>query len=213
MRIMKLMLLFLCMAIAGSANAQENGLYSTLDKTVAGAVQDKENVVEFFSFYCPPCYAFSQEYGIDKAVRENLPADGKMVKYHVGFLGSLGEELTRAWSVAMVMGIEDKMEPLLFQAVQITRELKSSKDIRNVFVRAGVLPSEYDRMLTSPEVADMTAKQKRLFREYGVTGTPSVYVNGRYRIENSAFRADSVEDFRKRYVAAVTSLLQEQTDK
>lgn len=105
------------------------------------------------------------------------------------------------------------MESLLFQAVQKTRELKSSKDIRNVFVRAGVLPSEYDSMLASPEVADMTAKQKRLFREFGVTGTPSVYVNGRYRIENSAFRADSVEDFRKRYVAAMTSLLQEQTDK
>ncbi|HCU1427546.1 TPA: thiol:disulfide interchange protein, partial [Escherichia coli] len=26
-------------------------------------------MVEFFSFYCPPCYAFSQDYGIDKAIR------------------------------------------------------------------------------------------------------------------------------------------------
>ncbi|ENQ2579391.1 thiol:disulfide interchange protein, partial [Escherichia coli] len=50
------------------------------------------------------------------------------------------------------------------------------------------------------------------FREYGVTGTPSVYVNGRYRIENSAFQADSVEAFRKSYVAAVRSLT-DRTDK
>lgn len=50
-------------------------------------------------------------------------------------------------------------------------------------------------------------KQKRLFKEYGVTGTPSVYVNGRYHIENGAFQADSVESFRKSYVAAVMSLL------
>ncbi|MFO6426163.1 hypothetical protein ACLBOM_08380 [Escherichia coli] len=40
---------------------------------MASAVQDNETVVEFFSFYCPPCYAFSQDYGIDKAIRESLP--------------------------------------------------------------------------------------------------------------------------------------------
>ncbi|MDQ9243983.1 helix-turn-helix domain-containing protein [Escherichia marmotae] len=56
-------------------------------------------------------------------------------------------------------------------------------------------------------VADMTEKQKRLFKEYGVTGTPSTYVNGRYHIENGAFQADSVEAFRKSYVAAVMLLL------
>ncbi|WP_407906386.1 DsbA family protein [Escherichia coli] len=72
---------------------------------------------------------------------------------------------------------------------------------------------EYERMLASQEVADMTdmtdmtEKQKRLFKEYGVTGTPSIYVNGRYHIENGAFQADSVEAFRKSYVAAVMSLL------
>ena len=66
---------------------------------------------------------------------------------------------------------------------------------------------EYDRMLVSQKVIDMTEKQKRLFREYDVTGTPSVYINGRYRIENSAFHADSVEAFRENYVAAVKSLL------
>ena len=77
-------------------------------------VQDNETVVEFFSFYCPPCYAFSQGYGIDGAIRESLPAGGKMVKYHMDFLGALGSELTRAWSVAMLSGLEEKVEPLLF---------------------------------------------------------------------------------------------------
>ncbi|WP_250542732.1 hypothetical protein [Escherichia coli] len=55
----------------------------------------------------------------------------------------------------------------------------------------------------------MTKKQKRLFREYGVTSTPSVYVNGKYRdtVENSAFQADRVEAFRKIYVAAVMAVV------
>lgn len=204
--------LFLCLALPGTVYAEENAAYSVLDKPVASAVQDNETVVEFFSFYCPPCYAFSQDYGIDKAIRESLPPGKKLVKYHAGFLGELGEELTRAWSVAMVLGVEDKVEPLLFDAVQKTRRLKSAEDIPGIFIRAGVYPGEYMRALASKEVAEMTEKQKRLFREYGVTGTPSVYVNGRYRIENSAFQADSVEAFRKSYVAAVNALT-DRTDK
>ncbi|EGI3917942.1 thioredoxin domain-containing protein [Escherichia coli] len=202
----RLISLFLCLALSGTVYAQQNTTYSILDKPVAGAVQDNETVVEFFSFYCPACYAFSQNYDIDKAIRESLPSEKKLVKYHTGFLGELGDELTRAWSVAMVLGVEDKVEPLLFDAVQKTRRLKLTADIPEIFVRAGVYQEEYSKALVSKEVAEMTEKQKRLFREYGVTGTPSVYVNGRYRIENSAFQADSVEAFRKSYVAAVMSL-------
>ncbi|HAO0314660.1 TPA: thioredoxin domain-containing protein [Escherichia coli] len=207
----KLLLLFLFF-FSSTVVAQENVTYLILDKPVMSAVQDNETVVEFFSFYCPACYAFSQNYGIDKAIRESLPPGKKLIKYHVSFLGGLGEELTRAWSVAMVLGVEDKVEPLLFDAVQKTRRLKSAADIPGIFIRAGVYPGEYVQALASKEVAEMTEKQKRLFREYSVTGTPSVYVNGRYRIENSAFQADSVEAFRKSYVAVVNSLA-DRTDK
>ncbi|MFO6428265.1 hypothetical protein ACLBOM_37145 [Escherichia coli] len=56
---------------------------------MASAVQDNETVVEFFSFYCPPCYAFSQDYGIDKAIRESLPP-GNWSSINAGFLGELG---------------------------------------------------------------------------------------------------------------------------
>ncbi|MDQ9268167.1 thiol:disulfide interchange protein, partial [Escherichia marmotae] len=58
---------FFCLALSGTVYAEENAAYSVLDKPVVSAVQDNETVVEFFSFYCPSCYAFSQDYGIDKA--------------------------------------------------------------------------------------------------------------------------------------------------
>lgn len=208
----KLLTLILGLVLSCTVIAQEYTTYSVLDRPVTEAIQDNETVVEFFSFYCPPCYAFSQGYGIDKAIRESLPSGGKMVKYHAGFLGSLGDELTRAWSVAMLSGLEDKVEPLLFEATMISRTLKTPEDICAVFVKAGMPVEEYELMLVSKEVADMTEKQKRLFKKYGVTGTPSIYVNGRYHIDNGAFQADSVESFRKSYVAAVMSLLN-RTDK
>lgn len=166
-------------------------------------------VMEFFSFYCPPCYAFSQQYGIDKGIRAVLPPGKQMVKYHVDFIGPLGDDLTQAWSVARVLGIEEKIEPLLFEAVQIFRNLNTPDDIRTVFAKAGVDNAEYDRVLNSGAAKSLTEEQRRLFRELGVTGTPSVYVNARWRMDNSQFRGTSIMQFRAEYISAVAELLKE----
>ncbi|MFO6428266.1 hypothetical protein ACLBOM_37150 [Escherichia coli] len=59
------------------------------------------------------------------------------------FWESWGEEADPAWSVAMVLGVEDKVEPLLFDAVQKTRRLKSAEEIPGflsvrVFIRENI---------------------------------------------------------------------------
>ncbi|EGW6698130.1 thioredoxin domain-containing protein, partial [Salmonella enterica subsp. enterica serovar Enteritidis] len=160
------------------------------------------------SFYCPPCYAFSQTMGVDQAIRHVLPQGDRMVKYHVSLLGPLGHELTRAWALAMVMKETDVVEKAFFMADMVEKRLHSPDDVHRVFMSAtGISRGEYDRSIKSPAVNDMVALQERLFKEYGVRGTPSVYVRGRYHINNAAFGAFSVEDFRSRYAAVVRKLL------
>lgn len=85
------------------------------------------------------------------------------------------------------------MELQLFDVVQKTWRLKSAVDILGIFIRVGVFLGEYLKVLASKDVAEVTEKQECSFRKYGVIGTPSVYVNGRYRTEHSAFQADTVE--------------------
>lgn len=83
--------------------------YLTLDKPVTGEPQ----VLEFFSFYCPHCYQFEEVYQVPKAVKKALPEGTKMTRYHVEFLGPLGKQLTQAWAVAMALGVEEKITPLM----------------------------------------------------------------------------------------------------
>lgn len=104
----------------------------------------------------------------------------------------------------MILDVEDKMGALLFDTVQKMRRLKSGYDILGILILAGVYLGEYLKILAGKELAGMTERQKHLFREYGVTGAKSVYVNGSYRVENRTFQAGSREDFRKSYVAVVT---------
>ena len=171
-------------------------------------VADAPAEVELFFFYCPPCYAFSQTMGVARAIRHVLPHGDRMIKYHVSLLGPLGHELTQAWALAMMMKETDVVEKAFFTADMVEKRLHSPDDVRRVFMSAtGISRGEYDRSIKSPAVNDMVALQERLFKEYGVRGTPSVYVRGRYHINNAAFGAFSVEDFRSRYAAVVRKLL------
>ncbi|CAD5758100.1 thiol-disulfide interchange protein DsbA precursor [Escherichia coli] len=195
------------MALAGGDACEVGAVAAGRAERTASPVSHAADVVEFFSFYCPPCYAFRHQFGIDEGIRRALPPEKQMVKCHVDFLGALGPEMTHAWSVAMILGIEDDVEPLLFDAVQVKRSLKTPADIRAVFEKAGVDGAEYERLLDSPVVKEKSAEQRGLFKAFRVTGTPAVYVNGRYHINNGAFAGETVAQFRDEYVSVVTELL------
>ncbi|WP_116605490.1 DsbA family protein [Edwardsiella tarda] len=196
-------LLALCSVAAQAAEYQAGKQYTDMQKAVPGAPP----VVEFFSFYCPPCNQFANVYRIGEAVDAVLPQGEKVVKYHVSFLGPQGAALTEAWSVAQALGVVDKVEKSLFDAVQVTRSINSPADIRQVFVAAGVPAAEYDAAQNSFVVKSLTARQENAVKEFGVRGTPSFFVAGKYQIKNDGMQATSVEGYRSEYADVVKFLL------
>lgn len=84
---------------------------------LANPVKEAPPVVEFFSFYCPACSSFYSPYQVSKNIEAMLPEGVKVEKYHASFMGVMGKQLTKAWSIAKVLGVEDKVEGALFDAV------------------------------------------------------------------------------------------------
>ncbi|HCB2556134.1 DsbA family protein [Escherichia coli] len=196
-----------CMpAVTQAAAPVEGKDYSVLKAPVA----DAPAVVEFFSFYCPPCAAFSSRFHVSQAVDKILPSGEKVVKYHVSSMGPMGPELTEAWSVAKVLGVEDKVELPLFVAVQINRSIKTEGTIRQVFIDAGISARDYDAAKNSMAVRALTVRQQEAAKAYGVTGTPSFFVNGKYLVNNSAIQPFSEQDYAKGFAKVVGELLQMQ---
>lgn len=191
------------LSTARAAELQEGKQYMQL----AVPVQDAPEVVEFFSFYCPPCAAFSSRFFVSEAVNKILPSGEKVVKYHVSSMGPMGPELTEAWSVAKVLGVEDKVELPLFVAVQINRSIKTEASIREVFINAGISARDYDAAKNSMEVRALTAKQQEAARAYGVTGTPSFFVKGKYLVNNGAIKPSGEQDYGKSFADMVSELL------
>lgn len=186
-----------------AANYAEGTEFIKIEK----AVQNAPRVVEFFSFYCPHCYQFESIYHVSQTVAKNLPKDIKMERYHVDFLGPLGAELTKAWTVAMVLKVEDKVSPLLFEGIQKTESINTPADIKAVFIKAGVKSEEYDAVLNSFVVKSLVVKQQQAVEEFQLRGVPALFVNGKYMIRNNGITIEDVNNYAKAYSDVVNFLI------
>ncbi|AYA41912.1 thiol:disulfide interchange protein DsbA [Xenorhabdus nematophila] len=186
-----------------AAGFSEGKQYVDLKDPVANQPQ----VVEFFSFYCPHCYQFENVYHVPATVEKNLPAGVTHERYHVSFLGPLGDALTDAWAVAIVMKIEDKVTPILFDGIQKTRTINSKDDIRNAFIKAGVTGEDYDAALNSFIVQSVAAKERQAAKDFALRGVPAVFVNGKYQVNNGGIEAASALEYGKGFSDVVNYLL------
>lgn len=199
--------------IALSALFSVNALSST---PVAGkeyleirqAPSAQKEVVEFFSFYCPHCYDFELTYQIPSKIKAALPEDAKLVQYHVNFLGRESENLTRAWALAMALGVEEQVKVALFEGAQ-KNTFKSMDDIRAVFLANGVSAEQFDDGINSFAVNILVNKQIQAAESFNIRGVPVFFVNDKYQINAEGFsNVNSTNEFIQRYVDTATFLIE-----
>lgn len=169
-------------------------------------------VIEFFSFYCPHCYAFEMDYHIPEKVKAALPEGTKFKQYHVNFLGFQSENLTRAWALAMALGVEEKVKAPLFEVAQTAvknrdQSAPSLDAIRQIFIDSGVSTEQFDGGINSFAVTGLYNQQVQAAERFDVHGVPDFYVNGKYRV-NPEGLSHSEAGFIQDYVETVKALLQ-----
>ncbi|WBV21563.1 MULTISPECIES: thiol:disulfide interchange protein DsbA [Pantoea] len=190
---------------ASAAQFTDGQQYVSLPKPVAGEPQ----VMEFFSFFCPHCYQFERIYHISDAVKKNLPADTKVVKYHVDFLGGdFGPVVTHAWAVAMALGVEDKVTAPLFDGIQKTQTISDADSLKAAFINAaGISSQEYDAAWNSFAVKALVAQQEKAASDVDLRGVPAMFVNGKYMVNNGGLDTSSMDNFVAEYANVVKFLV------
>ncbi|QIA53178.1 thiol:disulfide interchange protein DsbA [Pantoea agglomerans] len=190
---------------ASAAQFTEGKQYVSLPKPVAGEPQ----VMEFFSFFCPHCYQFERIYHVNDAVKKNLPAETKMVKYHVDFLGGdLGPVVTQAWAVAMALGVEDEVTAPIFDGIQKTQTITDPASLKETFVKAaGISAADYDAAWNSFAVKALVAQQQKAAADVDLRGVPAIFVNGKYMVNNGGLDTSSMDNFVADYANVVKFLV------
>ncbi|MCW2257596.1 thiol:disulfide interchange protein DsbA [Providencia alcalifaciens] len=176
--------------------------YQEVDKII----DNVPPVIEFFSFYCGPCYLFAETYHVDKTISDSLPDGVKLTKYHVGIMGALGEELTTAWSIAISLNLQNEAEKLLFER-QKAKTLNSIDDIKSVFLELGISGVQYDEMKQRQDVNELIDKQNKAIKQLKVTSTPAFYILGKYKINNNGVNDKTFEGYPKGLADIIIYLL------
>jgi thiol:disulfide interchange protein DsbA len=155
---------------------------------VSEKATSKPEVREYFSFYCPHCLKFEP---LMEDVHQKLPQGVKFERNHVDFLRAasptIQQLLSKAVVVADQMGMQKKLMSAVFNYIQVQRAvITSEKDIRNIFVLNGANGEEFDKLMASFSViskANLMKKNQTKFSEKrALTGVPTLFVNGKYRI-------------------------------
>ncbi|MCM0850192.1 DsbA family protein [Klebsiella pneumoniae] len=205
-KVIKLLITILMVGLSSAAYSKDYQAGKNFT-VIHSTVKQPPPLVEFFSFYCGPCYAFAERINVDTAIRKRLPDDMKLEKYHVSQMGPLGPALTEAWAVAQYAGVDGKVEKLLFEGLQVKRDIKTAADIVMVFNQLGITSEKYAEMQSNFMVKALIARQDNLVEKMKVHGTPSLYVSGKYHINNASLAQDDYDTYAEDMANLVLFLL------
>jgi thiol:disulfide interchange protein DsbA len=167
-------------AQAADAPLEAGKQYVELDSAVPVAVPGKIEVVELFWYGCPHCYAFEPTIN---PWAEKLPADVNFVRIPAMF-GGPWDAHGQLFLTLQSMGVESKVHAAVFNAIQKEHKRLTDPDEMADFVATqGIDREKFLQTFNSFAVKGQIAKAKDLAKRYGISGVPTMIVNGKYRFD------------------------------
>jgi thiol:disulfide interchange protein DsbA len=156
----------------------------------------KVEVTEVFSYACPACNHF---YPVADKLRQSLPPNAELDFLPAGFRPDEDWPMfQRAYYAAQVLGIDKRTHDAMFDAVWKTGELAvadprtgrlkvpppSIQDAAAFYARAaGIKPEAFVAAANSFGVDTKVRQADQLIKSYRVESTPTIVVNGKYRLD------------------------------
>ena len=162
-------------------NAEED---NTLGYEELSAVQptqetNKVEVIEFFWYGCRHCYTLEPKL---HKWEQNLPENVNFIRQPAIF-SSLSGKHAKAYFTAEALNVVNKVHADFFDVIQNKKQKLQTEDQLAKFIIAhGVNENQfretYNSFLVDTKMRQAHAKAPR----YGITGVPTVVVNGKYKI-------------------------------
>jgi len=168
-----------CTAQAPAAAPYQLGVQYVAITPAQPLVNDgKIEVVEVFSYACPHCWHF-EPYA--EQIQKQLPK-GVVFRMMPAVFSPAWEPYARAFYAAQKLGVLGKTHVALFKALHEKHEpLYSLQDLAGFYAHYGVKPAEFLSVANSDAVDQQMMRAIRLGQAWGIEGTPTIVVDGKYR--------------------------------
>ncbi|UUX95865.1 thiol:disulfide interchange protein DsbA/DsbL [Aquabacterium sp. J223] len=142
-----------------------------------GAPKGKVEVVEFFWYGCPHCYAFEPIIG---PWSKALPADVAFRRVHVGFT-ALHQTHQKLYYSLETLGAVDQLHAKVFNAIhQQRRRLDKEADLAAFAAENGIDGGKFLEVFKSFGVQTKARQATQLSEAYKIDGVPTLGVQGRF---------------------------------
>lgn len=184
----KLFVLLACLLVAlptlaaGAPPAPVEGSdYVLIDNPQPYAPLDgRIEVVEVFGYWCPHCAEFQPQLS---AWKRKLPRDVRFT--YVPAVFEPGDSFARAYFAAEHFGVLDKTHDAMFPAIHVEGLLPKNASVAEIaayYGQQGLDPAKVQAYMLSPAVDAKLEHARQFALHGGVEGTPTLIVDGRYRI-------------------------------
>lgn len=175
-----LLLLAFTPASHSAGEIKEGINYQRVQPAQPTASSERVEVLEMFWYGCPHCHRFQTH--IDRWL-ETKPDNVDYYRLPV-ILRENWAIHARAFFTASALGVLDKIHKPFFEAIHNQkRRLASEKSLMEFFAEHGVSNDDFNKVFNSFAVNSKVRRAHQIARKYGIQGTPSVVVNGKYRID------------------------------
>ena len=174
----------LLLGMLPAVNAQDTiaGKYEPVQPPQATETPGKIEVLEIFWYGCPHCFRLLPKMEAYLKTKEPYVEVRRMP----AIFSKSWEIHARAYYTAKVLGVIDEIHTPLFNAIHNNgQKLNTKESLRAFFVKHGVSGEDFDKTFESFAVVTLMRKSLIMQTRYGVRGTPTVIVNGKYRISGS----------------------------
>lgn len=139
----------------------------------------KIEVLEFFFYGCSHCYHL---HGQMSAWEKNLPKDVELVYVPTIFRDSW-EPMARTFYALEALGQLHPLHDALYKAWNVNSvDLSDESRILDFVAPRGVDRSKFSAAYNSFSMQSKVTRAKQMIRSYGISGTPTLVVDGKYAI-------------------------------
>ena len=171
------------LAMAQSEPYQEGVHYFRIAQVPADTGSDTVEVTELFSYACSHCNTMEPYV---QSWAQSKPDNVVFNRIAVAFGRKAWEMMARAYITAEMLGIEDESHIAMMDAIWKERkQFRTVDELADFYMQFGIERSAFLANYQSFAADSALRKSQRDVQLFGITGTPSLVVNRKYRIQSS----------------------------
>jgi len=180
MRIIRLLLTtlaLLCLAIPGYTASVQGEDYTLLSPPQPTEAGKKVEVIKFFAYYCPHCYA------LDRPLTEWAKAHADKIVFKRVHVSPGGEPMPqqRLYYTLDAMGKAEEYQSKVFHAIHVQRvRLNTDDDVIDFMAKSGIDRNKFTQIYNSFSVQTKVQRSLQMMSSYHINSWPTIVIDGTY---------------------------------